>query len=188
MSEPTQFDAVHVDVNPAATIEEAPAAQLEMLDKDEIVAFSIKPSLWFIAIVSARFVLLVGVLAAIIAVVTRDSGTQFAAYAVPLAALAAALRVIVASMQWASRVYILTNRRVMRFSGVLTVNIAECPLKQIKQTNLRLETVQRMLGLGSICLTPTAKQEGLIVWEHVAKVGHIYERLIRAIRRAQSGQ
>ncbi len=187
MSVGTTLEAVHVDANPAATIDEAPAAQLEMLDKDEIVEFSIKPSLWFVAIVSARFVLLVGVLAAIVAVVTRDSGTQFAAYAASLAVLATVLRVVVASLQWASRVYILTNRRVMRFSGVLTVTIAECPLKQIKQTNLRLEAVQRVLRLGSICVTPTAEQGTTIVWNHVAKVGEIYERVIRAIRRAQSG-
>jgi hypothetical protein len=188
MSDEPKLDAAHVDVNPAATIDEAPAAPLEMLDKNEIVEFSIKPSLWFIAIVSARFVLLVGVLAAIVAVVTRDRGTQLAAYVASLAVLAAVSRIVVASLQWASRVYILTNRRVMRFSGVLTVSIAECPLKQIKHTNLQLDAVQRTLRLGSICMTPAVEQAAMIIWEHVAKVGQVYERLIRAIRRAQSGQ
>jgi hypothetical protein len=181
-------EAVHVEANPAATIEESAAARLEMLDKDEIVEFSIKPSLWFIAIVSARFVLLVGVLAAIVGVVARDSGTQLAAYAVALAVLAALLRIVVASLQWASRVYMLTNRRVMRFSGVLTVNVTECLLKQIKQTNLRLDAVQRRLRLGSICMTPAAERQPVVVWDHVARAGEIYERVIRAIRRAQTGQ
>ncbi|MFQ5806954.1 MAG: PH domain-containing protein [Phycisphaerae bacterium] len=188
MSNETNLGAVHVEANPAATIDEAPAAKLELLDKDEIVELSIKPSLWFIAIVSARIVVLVGVLAAAVAIVMRDSGSLFAAYAVSLGVLAAVLRVVVASLQWASRVYILTNRRVMRFSGVLNVQIAECPLKRIGKTNLRLETVQRALRLGSICMTPAVENETVIVWDHVAKAGQVYEQVLRAIRKAQSGK
>lgn len=188
MTDETKFGAVHVDVNPTATADEAPAAQLELLDKDEIVEFSIKPSLWFIAIVSARVVVLVGVLAAIVAVITRDSGGPFAAYAGSFAVLLAVFRVVIASLQWASRVYILTNRRAMRFSGVFNVAFVECPLKRIGKTNLRLETVQRILRLGSICMTPTGTQQATIVWEHVARAGQVYERLIRAIRKAQFGQ
>lgn len=174
--------------NPVATVDESPAAQLELLDKDEIVELSIKPSLWFIAIVSARSVALVGILAAAVALATRASELQVATYCVSLAVLAAALRLVIASLQWASRVYILTNRRVMRFSGVLSVNIAECQLARVGQTNLRLSTAQRVLRLGSICMTPRGDNEAEIVWEHVAKAGEIHEKLVRAIRKAQSGQ
>lgn len=185
MSDETQFEAAQVDVNPAAAIEEAPARQLELLDQNEIVELSIKPSLWFIAIVSARFVVPVFILAGVVVAVTRDSGSQVAAYAIALVVLAAVLCIVVASLQWASRVYVLTNRRVMRFSGVFNVNMAECQLARIARTNLRIEAVQRILRLGSICLTPAGENQTMIVWDHVAKAGEIYERVIRAIKKAQ---
>ena len=185
MNDAAHVEAIHVDASPAATIDEARAARLELLDGDEIVELSIKPSRWFIAIVSTRWVLIVGVVAAGIAIATRDSGTV---YVIPLAVLAALVRVVVASLQWASRVYVLTNRRVMRLSGVLSVNIADCQLTRVGGTNLRLGATQRLLGLGSICITPAGEKREPITWEHVARAGEIYAKLIRAVKKAQSKQ
>lgn len=186
MNDEARVDAVHVDANPVATIDKAPAAQLELLDGDEIVELSIKPSRWFIAIVSFRFVVIVGVLAAAVAIVTRDSGSLIAAYAVALAVLAAIVRVVVASLQWASRVYVLTNRRVMCMAGVLNVDIADCRLTRIGGANLRLGTIPRFFGLGSIQITPAGEKQAPIIWEHVAKADEIYAKLIRTIKKSQS--
>jgi uncharacterized membrane protein YdbT with pleckstrin-like domain len=188
MNDEAHVGAVHVDANPAAAIDEPRAARLELLDGDEIVELSIKPSLWFIVIVSMRWVVIVGVLAAGITIATRDGGGLVAAYVVALAVLAAVVRVVVASLQWASRVYVLTNRRVMRLSGVLSVDIADCQLTRVGGTNLRLGAAQRLLGLGSICITPAGEKAEPITWAHVAKAGAIYAKLIRAIKKAQSKQ
>ena len=186
MNDEVRVDAVPADASPAATIDKAPAAQLELLDGDEIVELSIKPSRWFITIVSLRFVVIVGALAAAIAIVTRDSGSLVADYAVPLAVLAALVRAVVASLQWASRAYVLTNRRVMRLAGVLDVDIVDCQLMRVGGTDLRLGTIPRLFGLGSIHITPAGEKQTPIVWEHVAKAGEIYAKLTRAIKKAQS--
>jgi uncharacterized membrane protein YdbT with pleckstrin-like domain len=186
VSDELRVDAVHVDANPVGAIDKTPAAQLELLDGDEIVELSIKPSRWFIAIVSLRFVVVVGALAAILALATRDRPTPFTAYAVFLAVLAVLVRIVVASLQWASRVYVLTNRRVMRLAGVLNVELADCRLTRISGTNLRLGTIPRLFGLGSIHITPAVEQPPPIVWEHVAKAGEIYAKVVRAIKKAQS--
>jgi uncharacterized membrane protein YdbT with pleckstrin-like domain len=179
-------EAVHVDANPAATIDETRAAQLELLDGDEIIELSIKPSLWLIAIASIRLVVVVSVVATAVVIATRGGGTLVAAYVVSLAVVAALVRALVASLQWASRVYILTNRRVMRLSGVLSVTIADCQLARVGGTDLRLGSMQRLLGLGSICITPAGERAQPIVWEHVARAGEIYAKLVRAVKKAQS--
>lgn len=186
MTSETQIEAAHVDVNPVATIEDAPAGRIELLDDDEVVELSIKPSLWFIAIVSVRVVAVAVLLAAAVVLASGDSGSVFAAYFVTLATLAAVVRVVVASMQWASRVYVLTNRRVMRLSGVLTVALTECALRRVEGTRLRQDPVQRQLRLGTICVGPVGGCEAPIVWEHVARAEEIHERVVRAIRKAQS--
>jgi membrane protein YdbS with pleckstrin-like domain len=187
MTPKAPLDVLHADVSPAATMDEAPAARIELLERDEIVEFSIKPSPWFIAIVSAPVVVLVGVLATAVAFATRDGGAQYAAYAVSLAVLVVVLRVVLASLQWASQVYILTNRRVMRLSGILNVDIADCQLKRIGKVDLQVDTAQRVLRLGSISMASAGPPSETIVWEHVARPRHIHERLVRAIRRAQFG-
>jgi uncharacterized membrane protein YdbT with pleckstrin-like domain len=181
-------EAVHVDASPAATVDEARAARLELLDGDEIIELSIKPSLWFIAIVSVRLVVVVGALATGMVIAMGGSGAPVVTYVVPLAVLAAFVRVVVASLQWASRVYVLTNRRVMRLSGVLRVDVVDCQLTRVTGTNLRLGAGQRLLGLGSICITPAGETLDSIVWEHVAKAGEIYAKLVRAVKKAQSKQ
>jgi membrane protein YdbS with pleckstrin-like domain len=188
MRDDAKLEAAHVDLNPVATVDEARAAQLELLEKNEIVELSIKPSLWFIAVVSARVVALVAILAAAVVFATRDSGLQVATYGVSLAVLAIVLRIVVASLQWASRVYVLTNRRVMRFSGILSVDIAECALTRIGGTSLHADTLQRVVRLGSVSMSPREESQPEIVWEHVARPSHIHERVVRAIRRAQSGK
>lgn len=188
MNDRAGFDAVHVDTGPVAALDKAPAAQLELLDGDEIVELSIRPSRWFITIVSLRFVVIVGVLATAFALATRGSGPLIAAYALPLAVLATLVRVVVASLQWASRVYVLTNRRVMRLAGVLTVDIVDCRLTRIGGTKLELGTIPRLVGLGSIQIVPAGEKPAPIVWEHVGRAGEIYAKLIRAINNAQSKQ
>lgn len=182
-----ELNAVHVNANPSAALEEASAAQLELFDEGEIVELSLKPSLWLIVFASGRFLALVAVATALVVLATRNSGAQIGVYAASLGVLLAALRLVVASLQWASRVYVLTNRRVMRLSGVLSVELAERPLKCIARADLRLNAVQRALGVGSITMQAVGEAGPALIWEHVARVGPIHEKLTRAIRRAQLG-
>jgi len=46
---------------------------------------------------------------------------------------------------------------------------------------------QRLLQLGSIELTPLSEDALPIIWEQVAHPQEVYEKLIRAIRKSQSG-
>jgi hypothetical protein len=183
---PHDFQAVHVDVSPAATVDKPRAAQLELLDDNEIIELSIKPSLWFVAIVSLRFVAFVAFLVAIVLLTAPAGGAYWPAYVLPSAILACLARVVFASLQWASRVYILTNRRVMRLAGVVTVEVTDCLLKRVTGTNLELGTLPRLFGLGSIRIVPLGNEQKPVFWEYVAPAGDIYAKLVRAIKKAQS--
>ncbi len=187
MSPEDSLDAMHVDAAPAAAAEKAAAAKLELLDGDEIVQFSIKPSLWYIPVVSFNWVVGVGVVATVLAVAQPAAWPSAGSVVFLVLVLVAVARVAVAALQWASRLYVLTNRRVMRFHGVLRVEAAACPLKRISQARPVAAWYQRLLQLGSIELTPTAEDALPIVWEHVAHPQEVYEKLVRAIRKSQSG-
>ncbi|MBK9128944.1 MAG: PH domain-containing protein [Phycisphaerales bacterium] len=185
-TEPTQATAA--DAPPSSTIRPVPAkaaaAKLELLDGGEIIELSIKPSMWLVPIVSFQFVLIVTLAAGVLVVAGGGElrGASFLAFQV-LACLAA-LRVGLAAMQWTSKLYVLTNRRVLRFRGVLGVDLAECSLSRIARLELHASPAQRFFGLGTIVITPAAEDARPFEWEYVAGAADVHERLLRAIQRA----
>lgn len=170
----------------AAPVAPASSARLA-LDGDELVQFSVKPSLWFIGFVSARWLAVLTLLGAALAIAARGVWSGEAALVLQVLITTAAGRLAVGMLQWASRVYVLTNRRVMCFRGVLTVEVTECPLGRIGAVDRFASGVQRRLRLGTLRIAPADPQSRPILWEHVAHPDELYERLVRAIRRGQNG-
>lgn len=189
MSKPDRFDSVVTEAPPgveAAPVRAAKATAEVTLDGDELVQISIKPSAWFIPLVSLKWLLAMGLLGAALLVAARGGWSREGFIAFQVAMCVAALRVAIATLQWASRLYVLTNRRIMRFAGFVSVHVAECPLSRISKADLSIAGYQRPLRLGSITMLPTGERAAPIVWDHLAHPSEIHERLVRAIRKAQS--
>lgn len=186
----TRFDSVAAEAPPLA--EAAPVATKKAvklaLEGDELIQFSIRPSLWFIAFAAAKWIVAAGLLCAALAIAARSASSPEALIALQLVIAAAAVRVGVAMLQWASRIYVLTNRRVMSFRGVLAVRVVACPLARIRALDAYASWAQRPLGLGSLRMTPADERGQVVAWEHVAHAAEIHEKLLRAVRKAQSGE
>jgi membrane protein YdbS with pleckstrin-like domain len=155
----------------------------QLLDGGETVLLAIKPSLWFIAFNSVRWILILSLV--VVGVLWMSPGWQPVE---PRLLIQAAigfmvLRLAVATLQWVSRLYVLTNRRIMRIRGVFNVDIFEANLTRIQNTYLRLNWYERVFRLGTIDLS-TAGTGGIEAsWENVARPLEVHE----AIRRATSG-
>jgi len=175
-----------VDAPPAPVTKKVAQAQLELLGGDEIIQLSIKPSLWYIPLVSLNVVVPMLLLAAAVAFGMRFGWNLIGTIVFQAALCIAAARVAIAALQWASRLYILTNRRVMRFRGVLNVEVADCPLARIREASLDVAWYQRLPRLGTIHITPAKDAAPMFTWDHLARPSTVYQTLIRAIRRAQS--
>jgi hypothetical protein len=158
-----------------------------LLDGGEIVIFAIKPSLWFVVFSSVRW------LAAmiIVALLAGWAGNAFpqinGVLILQAAVLLAAARLVVGMMQWVSRLYVLTNRRIMRLTGIFHVDIFECPLTQIERTALSVEWYERLTGTGSILFATTPAGAVEVSWNHVDGPTELHERVRSAIHRARSG-
>jgi membrane protein YdbS with pleckstrin-like domain len=172
-----------VEMTPVASAKTA--AKLEMLGGDEVIQLSIKPSLWFIPLVSLGWLLGVSVLVVALAAGVRGSWAREGLFACQALVGIAALRLAVATLQWASRLYVLTNRRVMRFTGVLSVRVAECPLARISALDLHASPYGRLLRLGTIRMQPVDRNQPPVSWDDVAHPQEIHEILERAIRKSQ---
>ncbi len=155
-----------------------------LLDDGEQVILAIKPSMWFIVFTSAR---LIGVIVLLIAGM-RFFHIEFA-YAIQqriyqFAVAIIILQLIIAFLQWISRLYVLTDRRIMRIRGVFNVDIFEAPLNKIQNTFLTLAIHERLFGLGSIHFT-TAGTGGIEAsWQNINRPLEVHEIVRNAIRKS----
>jgi len=156
-----------------------------LLDGGEIVILAIKPSLWFILFASARwvaFLVLIAVLAPRLEpVLPWGSPVMVTKAAVALAAA----RLGFATLEWVARLYVLTNRRVMRVRGIFNVDLFECSLLRIENTHLTFAWYERIFGLGSIWFATAGTAGCQPGWVTVARPLEVHEQIRAAIARAR---
>ena len=160
----------------------AGAVPAELLDGGETVLFAVKPSAWFVMLVSARWLAAAFVLGVLSYTVIPS---QYYWYSTQAAILMGAGRLSWATFEWVARLYVLTNRRVMSIRGVIAAEIFAAPLPTIERTEVFESPGERVLRIGSVGFESTSKGRG--VWEIVARPAEIHERLRHAIRRARGG-
>lgn len=170
---------------PSTAVSAAEMIPAHLLDGGEIVILAIKPSMWSILFMSSRWLI---VLAAIIA--ASKWLAEVLPYLNPLnivqgALVLAAARVGFALLQWVSRLYVLTNRRIMRMTGIVNVDLFECPLTKIQNTYLRLAWYERLTGVGTISFATAGTGGVEASWRHVGNPLELHERVRSAIHRAQ---
>ena len=179
------FAATEAVVAPSAAV--ATIKQLDVLQGDEIIQLIIKPSIWYVFFLSVRWAI-AGAVAGGAAVLSASSGwTPAHSLVCNLAVLLVLTRVAYAILQWASRVYLLTNRRVMRIKGVLRADMRSLLLHRISAIELRSPIHQRWLNLGTLEIRGTDERAQPVHWTFVLGAEDLRETLQKAIQRAQSG-
>lgn len=184
--EPSQVNPAPLSVASAEADVSVVAA--DILEGDEIIQLSIKPSLWFVPLVSANIVvplLMIGAVAA--AVGTSFEWNPIVVLACKMAIIGAVIRIAFASLQWASWLYLLTNRRVMTFRGVLNVQVTQSPLNRIAEAQLESAWYAGLLGLGAVRMLSRRESDVSLNWTYLAHPADVHELLNRAIRNSRRG-
>jgi len=157
----------------------------DLLSDDEVVVFALKPSIWTVVFLSFRTVVIFSLLA--VAALLFGSAInlgRYGRYIVLVCGLIIIGRVGFAFLQWLSRTYILTDRRVIRIRGVFTIDIFQCALVKIQNTFLLLTLPQRILGLGSIAFTTAGTAGVEAIWRHCEHPLQVHHQLLRTINAA----
>jgi hypothetical protein len=155
-----------------------------LLRDGEIVMLILKPSLWFIILSSLRWAAVVAIVL-VTAKILDDSLPGKNAMYVEAGVFVLAGRIMWAVMQWMSRLYVLTDMRILRLAGIFTVDIFDCPLRKIGATRLSFTTRERLLGLGSIDIFPADPEAPSAQWQTIGRPGQVHEQIIAAINRAK---
>jgi hypothetical protein len=159
-----------------------------VLRDGELVILLLKPSVWFILLSSLRFIAVDVLVVCAIFVFDLDDKMHLNKLPIVEAGVfIAAGRLMWAVLQWASRLYVLTDLRILRVGGVFNVNIFDCPLRKVARTRLLTVTRERLLGLGSIEIIPLEEASPEGIWQTVARPRQVHEQVVATINKAKQG-
>jgi uncharacterized membrane protein YdbT with pleckstrin-like domain len=155
-----------------------------LIPQGEMVVLLLKPSLLFIPLTSMMTLGVAGVIG--VAGVVFDqflpgSSTNY----LSLAVLIAAARVMLATLIWMGRYYVLTDMRVMALSGVFSTTVYQCPLRKVGRVRVLRNLSERLLNVGSIEIIPSEENIAIGSWQIVAGPKALKERLQQAVAKAR---
>lgn len=151
----------------------------DLLQGGEIVILLLKPSPLYILLAAAgHLALIVGVVLGLgyFGVLT-DRETM-----VLMVGLVSA-RLIWQFFEWLSRLYILTDRRVIRIRGVLRVLVFEAQLKQLQHTQSSFSIRERLFALGTISFSTAGTGLPEAYWVMLRQPLAVHRQVIQAINR-----
>lgn len=157
----------------------------QLIQPGELILLLLKPSPWFILLVPMRFIAVV-VLSALLVVLFERRGIYIGLERNDLIIATLAiigLRLSWQLLEWLSHVYVLTDQRVIRVRGVLNVQVFECPLGKIQQTDLILPLAQRLCWLGTIGFATAGTAGHEAFWLMVAKPLEVHAKVVETMRR-----
>ena len=181
------FIGAGMAVAPAAPVV-MPAADLlarQVLRDGEIILFICKPSRWVVALSSLRFI--AGVLIILCALHLSRTPPAHLRYCVDAGLFAISCRMMWAVLNWMGRLYVLTNLRILRFAGMLHVDVADCPLRKVASTRVTRQLSERLLRLGTIEIHPRDEGRTATAWQMVGRPAEVREQIEAAIRKAKEG-
>ncbi|MBN1763947.1 MAG: PH domain-containing protein [Sedimentisphaerales bacterium] len=154
----------------------------ELLLVDEKPILALKPSRWLVLFFSFPVIFMAGctALAAMLLGPTFEDVVS-PAYIIISCTVLIGLRVVFAYLQWLSRTYVLTNKRVLRVRGVFRIDIFQADLTHIQNTFLVFTLPQRIFGLGSIVFTTAGTALPEATWLHVSKPLPLNQKVINAL-------
>ncbi len=127
------------------------AVARDRLEDGEIVILAVRPSGWFVLLMSWPLLAGVAAVAAISLAARTWSGYEVDGQMVSLVCIAiGTLRIAVACLQWQARLYILTDRRVMRIKGVFREDCYQCQLRNIREVHLSATLPDRIVAVASL--------------------------------------
>jgi hypothetical protein len=188
-------DHLHAEAPPGEAVEAldprvAALLPAQLLQPGEVVILLLKPSPWFILLEPLRTLAAI-VIVFMLALVTPGFLGAVASVGMGrrdlmlLLMLVLGIRLFWQFLEWLSRVYVLTDRRVIRIQGVVRVLIFEAQLKKIQHTTLTFSARERLAGLGTIGFATAGTAFTEAYWRMVANPMDVHRVVTQTINRAR---
>jgi hypothetical protein len=175
---------------PAPLTAAAPMAALltrHILQDGEVILLILKPSILFIVLSMLRFAAVVLIVMIAAKVFDERLPGQARTY-VEAGIFLLGGRLMWSVLQWMSRLYILTDLRIIRLSGVFQLEIFDCPLRKVARTRILRTMREQICRLGSIEIIPSDERLPIGTWQMVSRPILVNEQIVAAVNRAKQGR
>jgi hypothetical protein len=150
----------------------------------ESVIFELKPSLWYVPIVSLP-IAAAGVAVVVLALFIQEIPDTWRHWGVVIGVWTVGLRLVLGMIQWIGRTYVLTDRRILKQHGVINVRVECVGLEEIENTFVAKAAFQKLVGIGTIFFRCNRSRRDTHAWEHVARPKEIHAHIVAQIDRWQ---
>ena len=146
---------------------------------DERVVRAFRPSLWFVCFHSVRWLIVCVAVAALgMAWMSFGPGQHgLGRVAGRVGVLGLAVYVVVGALRWWSRLYAITERRVVIVAGVLSQAAADLPLGRVQHFVVTKSLIERVLGIGTVGIATAGTNGPAIRMLMVSRASEIVEAL-----------
>lgn len=172
---------------PPTAVEDPRAAAMlpeQLLHEGEIIILLLKPSPWFILLECLPMLGWIGLFLTAGLVLASQGWYVIGRTDMVLAALTlAGLRLFWQFLEWLSRVYVLTDRRIVRVRGVVRVQVFECALSRVQHTQVIFNLRERLLGLGSIYIATAGTVGADVSWRMLSRPLEVHQIILKTLDR-----
>ncbi|MFW6059749.1 MAG: PH domain-containing protein [Phycisphaeraceae bacterium] len=179
-------DATHDPHDDVVAARAAAMLPAELLQPHEIIVLLLKPSPWFIVLAPLKTLVALVVLTLAMVVLSGHIHAWLGIAQRDLVLIGVALigvRLFWQFLEWLSRVYVMTDQRLIRVRGVLRVQVFECQLRQVQHTEVLLSIRERLFGLGTIVFATAGTALSEAHWQMVARPLEVHQRVVQTLRR-----
>lgn len=169
----------------ATAIDEAgmPLFAASMIEPGEVIVAVWRPSLAWIPLRAARGLAAIAAMTLLAAAAAGWAGQAWSALAIQAGVVLAVARAAAAAAEWASRVYVLTDRRVLRRRGVLAPTVYSGNLNALRRIELLRSGIDRALGTGTITFSARTEPGYDASWVMVPRAEEVLAKVEETRRR-----
>ena len=161
-----------------------------ILQQDEVVLLVLRPSPWFVLLDGAGVYLLILLGGLFCAWLGHKQWSPLVipeSQVFPACASLLMIRLIWKVLDWANRIYVLTDRRVLRRRGVILLSIVEMPLRRMQHSAIYARVLERTLALGTLGFASAGSTGFEVVWEMIPDPVDVHHKVLEATDRYGRG-
>jgi len=156
----------------------------QLLQPGEIIVLLLKPHPLYIFLACLKTLTILLLLAALGIMLDNKlnmGGARQNLVVLSFAAIAG--RVFWQVLEWLSRVYVMTDQRVITVAGVLRVRVFESPLNQITHSEMSFSLRERIFMLGTLSFFTAGTAVAEASWHMVSKPLDVHQKVVETLRR-----
>lgn len=156
----------------------------QLLQPGEIIVLLLKPHPLYIVLAPLQTLVMMLIVTVIGVAIARSAQEYDTAQNITLiGGLLIFARLFWQFLEWLSRVYVLTDQRVVTLGGVLRVRVFEAPLNNLTHNELLFSLRERFFALGTLAFYTAGSGLAEAYWVMVARPLEVHAKVVETLER-----